>query len=76
MIKEVNIKTSIPAYKKKKENAGKVALYDTDINAVVYEGDNLDWEVLQDKLDMENSIRKHYHMILVPSGKKLILPKK
>ncbi|MBQ9632919.1 MAG: hypothetical protein IJV04_08430, partial [Lachnospiraceae bacterium] len=66
MIKKVNIKTSIKDYKSKKENSGKVALYDTINECVFLEGDDLDWEELQEKMEEMNKTEDIYYLIIVP----------
>lgn len=72
MIKKVNIKTSIKDYKSKKENSGKVALYDTINECVFLEGDDLDWEELQEKMEEMNKTEDIYYLIIVPHSEPMI----
>ncbi len=68
MIKAVNIKTTIPEYKKNVKNQGKIAIYDIDTSTVIYEGTENDWSKMQDEVEKHNAVNEVYHLIIVPHG--------
>ncbi len=72
MVRNVEIKTTIQDYKKDEVNEGKVAVYDIDNATVIYEGNESDWDDLEDIVEKANVYNEIYHLIIVPHTNKQI----
>ena len=72
MVRNVEIKTTIQDYKKDEVNEGKVAVYDIDNATVIYEGNEADWDDLEEIVEKANVYSEIYHMIIVPHTNKQI----
>lgn len=69
MIKQVDIRTTVKEYKSKTENQGKLAIFDIEKSKIILEGEEADWNTLEEKVEEANKNSEVYYLVIVPHSK-------